>query len=476
MTNKVTPEVARAMLWQQGVLHWLLHPGQKDLYDSYVKCNEKIIVWNCSRRLGKSWALCVLALEICLKKSNSVVKYCCAKQVDAKNIIRPLIRDIIRTCPKHLRPVFKVYERAYIFPNGSRIELQGLDAGRAESVRGGTCELAIIDEAGLVDDLKYIIRSIILPTTSTTKGKILLASTPPKSSDHHFIYFLNRARIQGNYITKTVYDNPIMDLDELKKIIEECGGVNSADFRREYLCHILIDPDRAVVPEFTTELKEKVVKVWERPPFFDAYVSMDLGVRDLTVVLFAYFDFRAGKIIIEDEYVNNGRQFNTDVLAKGIRQIEERLYYNSVTGETKAPYLRISDNNPHIIQDLRQLHGLIFSPTRKDDSDAALNNMRMMLNNEQIYIHPRCVTLINHLETATWNKNRTSYDRSEKDKGHYDAIDSLKYLVRNVQTTKNPYPAFWNRPSQDGVYKQQVNKEVPGMVPYRQIFNINKKR
>jgi len=24
--------------------------------------------------------------------------------------------------------------------------------------------------------------------------------------------------------------------------------------------------------------------------------------------------------------------------------------------------------------------------------------------------------------------------------GHFDAIDTLKYLVRNVQQTKNPYP------------------------------------
>ena len=141
----ISVEEARAILWNQGTVHWLLHEGQKSLYDSYKNCTDKIVVWNCSRRFGKSWTLCTIAIETCLKKPNSLVKYCCAKQNDAKNIIRPLIREIVATCPEELRPVYKVYEKAYIFPNGSRIELSGLDAGRADSIRGGSCHLAIID-------------------------------------------------------------------------------------------------------------------------------------------------------------------------------------------------------------------------------------------------------------------------------------------------------------------------------------------
>lgn len=470
---KITPEQARAILWHNGVLHWLLHDGQKDLYESVGKCKEKIIVWNCSRRLGKSFTLCVLAIETCLKTPNVIIKYCCAKQVDAKNIIRPLIRDIIRTCPKDLRPIYKVYEKAYIFPNGSRIELSGLDGGRAESIRGGSCTLAIIDEAGLVTDLKYIVRSIILPTTTTTKGKIVLASTPPKSSDHEFCHFLNKARIDGNLITKTVYDNPLIDKDELQKIIDECQGVNSIDFRREYLTEILIDENKAVVPEFTAQLKAKVVRTWSKPPFYDCYVAMDLGLKDLTVALFAYFDFKADKVIIEDEFVVNGQKLTTEYLANGIRNKEAKCFTDGFTGEQRAPYLRISDNNLIVIQDLQRLHGLLFIPTRKDDSDAALNNMRMLLSAEKIIINPRCITLINHLETATWNKARSSYDRSS-DQGHFDAIDSLKYLIRNVQFGKNPFPAHYGVPSVSDRFERQISPQHPQQNAFNKMFNIKK--
>lgn len=440
--NKVSPEFAFFELWNQGVIHWILRDHQKDLYDSFVNCNDKTIVWNCSRRLGKSFTLCVIAIETCLKKPNSLVKFCCAKQVDAKGIIRPLIREILDkvNCPKELKPKFKTQDRAWVFTNGSRIELSGLDGGRAESIRGGSCDLAIIDEAGLVSDLKYIIKSIILPTTTTTKGKIILASTPPKTSSHPFIDFLNKARIQGNLVTKQVYANKSIDPEELDKVIEECGGITSTDFRREYLCEIILDQDYAVVPEFTPELKNQVVRDWPKAVFYDGYVAMDLGLKDLTVALFAWYDFKAAKVIIEDEFVINGQRFNTQVLAQGIKDKETINFTDNVTGEQKVPHLRVSDNNLIVINDLYQLHGLRFLATRKDDADSALNNMKILLQNQKIIINPRCKILIHHLETAVWNKSKTSMERSA-DNGHYDAVDSLKYLIRNVNFHKNPYPA-----------------------------------
>lgn len=472
-TPKISPENARIQLWHAGVLHWLLHSGQKSLYDSYQKCEDKIVVWNCSRRLGKSFTLCVIALETCLKTPNAIVKYCCAKQVDARGIIRPLIRDIIKSCPLELRPVYKTQDRAYVFPNGSRIELSGLDGGRAESIRGGSAHLGIIDEAGIVGDLEYIIGSIILPTTTTTKGKIILASTPPKTPDHPYVKYVRRAEAQGNLVTKTVYDNPMIDRGELQKIIDEAGGVDSIAFRREYLTHIIKDDNFTVVPEFTPELQKEIVREWPKPPFFDTYTSMDLGLKDLTVVVFAYYDFRAAKIIIEDEFVINGQKFNTDNLAKGIKEKEEHNFIDPVTKEMKPIGMRVSDNNLIVINDLYQLHGLHFFPTRKDDADAALNNMKIMLQQKKIIINPRCKTVIRHLDGAVWNKSKSSYERSG-DNGHYDAIDALKYLVRNVNYTKNPYPRGFGLQSQSDRFDYGKPND-PVNNAYSKMFNIKKR-
>jgi hypothetical protein len=474
---KLTAEEARELLWRDAEVSWLLHSGQHSLYKSYFDCKEKIVVWNCARRFGKSYTLCVLALETCLKTPFSIVKYCCAKQTDARGIIRPLIREIISTCPKELRPVYKTMDKAYVFPNGSKIEIWGLDGGRAEGIRGGSSHLAIVDEAGLVGDLKYIIKSIILPTTTTTKGKIILASTPPKTPGHSFIVdFLNRARIQGNLVTKTVFDNPHIDASELDKIIEESGGIDSIDFKREYLCHILIDTEYAIIPEFTEEVKLKTVKEWPKPPFFDGYVAMDVGMKDLTVVLFAYFDFRNDKVVIEDEFVINGQKFNTKTLAEGIKQKEDEHFTHKISGEFRPPYLRISDNNLILIKDLWDLHGIRFIPTRKDDADAALNVVRNYIQDEKVIINPKCKTLIHHLETGVWNKSKTSFERSSADKGHFDAIDSLKYLIRNIRFNKNPFPKHFGELSRENVwdkpYTEQKHDNAINVL--KSIFNFKK--
>ncbi len=439
MSNKITLESAKDQLWSRGELTWKLRAHQKALYQSYVDCKDKIIVWNCSRRLGKSYSLCALALETCLKKPNALVKYCCGAQKDAKDIIRPLIREIIEDCPLSLKPEYKTQEGAWVFPNGSRIQLTGLDRNRAESVRGGSSDLCIIDEAGLVKDLVYIMTSIIIPTTLTTKGKVILASTPPRSPSHPYITrYVNRARIEGNLVTMTVYDNPHIDKDELDKIIDESGGVDSTDFQREYMCQILKDENYAIIPEFNPKTEASIVKDWPRQPFYDGYVAMDIGVNDLTVVLFAWFDFIANKIIVEDEFVINGQRFNTNSLSVGIKQKEAEVFTDRVTGEQLSPFLRVSDTALTVINDLYSSYGLRFLPTRKDDAGAALNKVRMTIQNEGIIINPRCKTLISHLKDGVWNKAKTSFERSSE--GHFDAIDALKYLIRTVDPRKNPFP------------------------------------
>lgn len=474
--NKITLSAARDQLWYSGVLTWKLRSHQKKLYDSYTNCKEKMVVWNCSRRLGKSYALCIIALETCLKTPNSFIKYCCSQQNDARDIIRPLIYELIEDCPLDIRPEFKTQENTWVFPNGSRIQVKGLDGGKADSIRGGAAHLVVVDEAGFVRDLDKVINKVLLPTTLTTKGKIILASTPSESPDHPFVtIYLNKARIEENLVTMTVYENPYLERDELDKIIAEyVGGVANPDFRREYLCEILIDEQRAIIPEFS-KVKDKVVRDWKRAPFYDSYVAMDIGVKDLTVVLFAWYDFLASKIIVEDEYVVNGQKYNTNTLAENIKSKEDKLFTDPMTGECRRPFLRVSDTTLTVINDLRQSHDLMFLPTGKTDADAALNKVRMMIQNEQIIINPRCVHTINHLEKGIWNKNKTSFERSS-DFGHYDAIDALKYLVRNVQLTKNPYPPHYLNPTNSNQFILEKQQQTQQKQEWMKVFAPNKPR
>jgi hypothetical protein len=441
--KKISKRVAVDTLWRRGIVHWKLDSNQQYMRE-FIQANpNKIIVIASSRQLGKSFAMVNLAIETCLAEPNRIVKFIAPKTKDIRRIIAPIVRDMVLDCPKDLIPSFKTQESLYRFPNGSEIQLAGTDNGHAESIRGNKAHLCIIDEAGFCDDLAYIVNSILIPTTTTTGGKIVLASTPPKSPDHEFMQFMQKAEIDGRIIKRTIYDNPRLSEQDIAMIADAVGGVDSVDFKREYLVEPITSEDDAVVPEFTKELEEKIVRTWDKPGRFDTYVSMDIGVKDMTVVLFGYYDFKSAKIIVEDEIVLSGQRMLTDDLAAMIKSKEMALWTSPISGELMTP-IRIADNNNLVlINDLNIKHGLPFAPTMKDNADAARNHMRMLLRNEQIIIHPNCKTLRFHLKSAIWDKQRKSYARSA-DKGHFDAIDALIYMTRNVNFNKNPYPVGYS--------------------------------
>jgi len=465
-------------LWRRGNLKWKLDENQNLLYDLFYESSYKSMVWLLARRTGKTYCLVTLAIEKCLKNPNTIVKFLSPTKTQVNNNLRPLIRDILEDCPQELKPEFKIKEYIYFFPNGSEIQLAGTDKGHAEKLRGGDAHLVIIDEAGTCSDLDNIIKSILLPTTLVTKGKIIFASTPPENSDHEFLKFIERAQINGSLIKKTIHDNPRLTKDMIDEIVEETGGMETEAFRREYLCELIKSEKSSVIPEFTTDLKKEIIREWPEPPFFDSYVSMDIGFNDLTVVLFGYYDFRAGKVIIQDEIVRSGSELHLPELGRDILKTEENYWTNKVTNEIKKPYIRVSDNDLIVLNDLMRHsnYQLTFITADKRDKEGSINNVRVLLKNRRVIIHPRCKTLIRHLDNVRFkNGNSSDFARSEDD-GHYDAVDALKYMLRHVQFNKNPYPTHYGLNTNDlYVHNSAGFNSINQMDVYKKIFGIKKR-
>lgn len=469
----VSKQEALYLLWQRGHLKWKLHEVQKTMHENILASDKDVVTVLSSRRLGKSFMLCLMASELCLQKENMIVKYICPEKKMVKTIIEPILRTIFKDCPEELKPELKVADGRFLFHNGSQIQFAGSDAGNAESIRGGASDMCIVDEAGFCDDLEYVINSVLAPTLDTTGGKIVLASTPSKESNHEFIVkFVMPAEASGELMKYTIYDNPMMTADKIERILKRYPeGKNSPMFRREYLCEVVLDESRAVVPEFTSEVQSRIIKEWEKPILYDCYVAMDIGFKDFTVVLFAYNDFLNGKLVICDELVLNGPRLLTPNLAKEIREKEKKNFSDPVTNETFNP-TRISDNNNLILlQDLYRLHSLNFLPTAKDNKDAAVNQMRDMLANEKIIITPNCKALISHLKHATWNNARTSFDRAVGF-GHYDAVDSITYLTRNVRYNRNPYREHYGKSSSEWHLPREKDNN-PSFDSFRKMFKVN---
>lgn len=438
--------LAKRILWTRGELSWKLHPAQIHLEQIYLGIKGQLFIGNCSRQWGKSYWAVKKAIEIAIRIPRAQIRYGAAFQSDLVDFIIPAFENILEDAPANVRGV-KV-GHFYIFPNGSRIKLVGLDKN-PNGLRGNTLDLIVIDECGFVANLDYLYKSVIIPSTLHRPScKIIMISTPPSTPAHPFVDYCQKAETEGSYVKLDIYTNPRISPDDIERMAQEMGGRDSTTFRRECLCEFITDSDLQIIPEWN----DRLIQALERNefyPYYHKYDGMDLGVKDLTACIFGYFDFKRAALVIEDEFEMNGPQMNTKILVGAIKAKEKELW-NNLDEEGKEtrdyngnpiPYRRVSDNNwPILIQDLSSIHSLTFIQTNKDNLEAMINEVRLMVQAGQLIIHPRCKKLIGCLRYGVWDSKKKSFARSNV-YGHFDHLAALVYLIRNLNKSTNPIPA-----------------------------------
>ena len=497
MTHPALNEVQiKRKLWERGDLEYLLKGDQHKVKAALVagiKLKDIHTVL-CSRRFGKSFILCCWAFEVCLKKPRSTVKYACPEQKQVRAIFEEILPVLLDECPEHLKPVWKEQKNTWYFPNGSKIQIAAVNKGRADSLRGGAADLCIVDEAGFVDRLSYVILSVLSPTIDTTKGNIVMASTPnPDNPMHEFHTDYVIPLLEERQLIKfTLYESPMVDAAQIEKIIARFPmGVDDPRFQCEYMCMIAVDKTAMAIPTFSEEVEKDIVRESKRPAFYDIYVSGDPAASDLTGILFGYWDFRRQVLVIEDELVLGGKgtSLQTKHIASGIKRKEKLNFTHPITQHQMKPFRRIMDNNnPILINDLRADHELMFIATAKDNKYGAVDKVNKWISEAQIEINPKCKVLRHHLRTTKWKVKKdgtrvNEFSQVGQDskkiykKHHGDLVDALVYMVRNVMVNKNPFPTNYEHMVGDAVHMPEAQDTTGGLEDLAaKLLNIKKRR
>ena len=458
------------LAWSRGLLTYKLYDYQDELYLIVSSGKSLKTVLNISRRYGKTTVLLLYCLIFAIKNPNSLIRFASPTQKSLKKIVRPIMRMLLEDCPRELRPKWNSVDGMYTFKNGSEIHLAGVNNGHADDLRGQKCDLGVIDEAGDVDDLSYLYKSILLPQCLTCGGRIIVASTPSKFIGHDFELMCQEAKLDGEYLERTIYDNKKISTETIALYAKESGGVDSVTFRREYMCKFETEKELLIVPEYNETLH---VKEHPKDPYFDHYykfVSMDLGVkRHFTAVLFGYYDFKAAKLVIQDEFKMRG-DITTHDIVKEIKEKEKELWGNMPVRQ------RVADSdNPLLINDLQYLHGLTVVPTNKETLEVMVNEVRMFVGANKLVINPKCKYLMACLEGGRWKDKRIRQEFAEsKLLGHMDGLAALVYLIRNLdQGNSVPHLLgigsndYWINPEEE----QRVNRNAQELM---KMFGVRK--
>jgi len=458
---------ALAELWKRGDhLETILDDTQKSMLDAYLaydRFTNPMFVWLCSRRLGKSVACAAYADYFARSNPNARILYLSKTTDNLDEILDQAFGHVHATCPDALLPKHEKKKNKYSYASGAEIRFKGLDRTGPDAIRGVKADLVVLDEFCFMENLSNLINNVLMPMIIATGGRILMASTPPFTPGHESINLINRCRIDGAFMKKTIYDCPRWTEKQIEQFAKEAGGLESDTFRREYKCELITQRDRAIFPNCTETHMETVVQEWDKPTTYipDHYISIDPGGRDLTAILFGYWDYEQASLVVEHEALLSDpstTQINIEI---------NRILKGPWKG-IKPNKIIMDNNNTILIKDIRKLHKIQVVPTKKDNKEAQVNQTNIMFAANQIAIHPRCTNLIAQCRFGIWNKTRTSFDRTAS-LSHCDAVDALVYLVRNLDRSKNPIPeALMN--SGTHTYHGNQEEEKTGLRSLGKIF------
>ena len=427
-------KVVEQSLWSRGELSFLFNKAQKKIYKK-LKARpkgQKLFVANVARQTGKTYMASILAISQALRQPSSSIAYVSKTATDLNNFIIPTFEKILNLGPPSLKPTRFKQEGKYEFKNGSVIRFSGLDKN-PDAPRGNTYDMVVFEEAGFIDKLDYVYSSVIVPATrQRPNATILMISTPPKTPGHPFKTFCFLAEEKDSYIKMPIWDIPNITKREIRMAKGEC--LTMTDYEREYGCEFVVDEDLALIPEFTI-LKDTIVEDFKQPPYYHPFTSLDLGYVDATGVLMGHYDFKAGIVRIEDEYLTN--KATSDKIVDHVKTKEKALWNG------RLPEWRVCDGQPQQLADMCKLHDFQVSPPRKDHLEAMINEVRILVKEKRLRIHPRCKQLIRELQEGIWDTTRKKFARVElgEKRSHYDLIAALMYFVRAVNKYDNPYPA-----------------------------------
>jgi len=434
MINENLPSIddIKRFMWEKGDLSWKLWPQQITIHDTIRELPKhiQIAVVLCARQYGKSYLGTLMAIEDCLKYPGFTIVIVGPTIKQTVDIVNQSMKLIQSDAPHGLIQRSKSESRWYV--GDSEIIIGGFDVKTATRQRGKRALKIYIEEVmdSRPDDYLESLRSDLGPMlTHSPSPMMIFLTTPPRVPDHPFItHTIPEAKLFGAYFNYTIDDNVQLTPDQYEACVRRCGGKDTIEFRREYLCEIVRDTSIVVVPSF--EKKLDVVEI-DMPSDAHWQVVADWGgVRDMTAVLLMGYEYVSDMDMVIDERVYSSNT-PTEIIHKDLLQME-RDFNRPIKG-------RYADVPGQIGVDLIQTHNYPVMPVKKDDWQSAINYMNVRFSQRKVKIHPKCKFLIQSLESGTFNKNRTDFERTQS-LGHCDALAALMYGLRTQDKT-NPYAA-----------------------------------
>ena len=390
-------------------LNFTLHQNQKRIHE----CGAKYRVIKAGKRFGKTrWAL----FEICQAAGltrNGTFWYIAPTYKQAKSIAWHELKWML---PPQFVTRRVENELLIELTSGSTIQLIGAD--NEDALRGPKLHGVIFDEAAYIDEYVWpnIIRGQLLGSEGAETGFAYFISSPNKKGRNWFTGFhadAERKEKQGDRewgaFYFTIYDNPTLDPDEIKKIQDD----NTEDqWNLEYMA---LESSLAgqLFSEFSLE-KNVGEPASVKGHLF--YRGIDWGIDHPTVCLWAALDPMAKVVYITDEFVRSDLVISELADMIKVRTGDKEIEWTVIDPSTAKRNSQVKHST-----DALEFRRCGIPVVMADNRARGYDITKMFLKKERLMISPKCKNLIYALK-------HVQYSDDEND----DTTDVLRYLCLKI--------------------------------------------
>jgi phage terminase large subunit len=373
---------------------------------------------------GKTWLLCHTVFLRAMKYPNT--RHAIIRQTQTaarRSLWMGTVQDVIASRYSKVALKINKTEMTVTFPNGSMVEILGVDEGAKEKMLGNEYTTIYFNECSEMMFSTVSFMYSRLAQKSAAKNKFFYDQNPP-----HVSHWSHPMFVQGlNYYTKEPHKNPA---DYVYLVMNPADNLqNISDNYIQQLMENMNDQQkqRFIFGQFTTDPDEKTVftnwfiKSFETDTDAVFQFGCDFGFSvDPTVLIRCYLKERT--LYIDHELYL--KQCETVDLPKMFLSVPESQRYVIVADSSR----------PETISHMRR-HGFPKMMPSLKGKNSVMEGIEF-LKGYKIIVHPRCENIINELSFYSYATDKDSGKiLPEIAKGQEDhGIDALRY---SIEATKN---------------------------------------
>lgn len=314
-----------------------LYDRQQELFDNSF---DRTIMAMCGRRSGKSEVNQRIILKHALKNKDSICIYINRNFDNAitqgfDTMVKLLDSLSVSYTGSRGNGVITLFNGTEIFYRGAS---NTVDVDKFRGVAKMAC--AIIDEAGHLKGLRYLLTEILQPATiDIATSQIILTGTPPRTKNFCYHLWHNQdaslKRYNWNFFSNPFIPNRDAVIPEVAKLngVEE----DSAFIRREYLGDMdALDDDAKVFKNY-----KKATALPDNNKTYDRLIfGVDWGYEDDAAIVATLCD-KTSKVLYELDAWHAPHKAISEI-ATELRKMVDK-YTEMYT--TSKPYMVITDTN-----------------------------------------------------------------------------------------------------------------------------------